>query len=316
MKVKLPFKSTSFEPEVVAQLEALRDAPLSHLQRSLHHPIDIYAIASHEVWDNLNDLLDLLKDVSEKQLYLPCHADNPWKKLLVRQLDHTLDALVQYFDSCRAIIKCCFVGDKVDRHTKSIRRFNDYIAFVAERICHTINKIKHEQRVLQVIYFHNPGVFIPGYFVEGIIDAGVAGPDPKLHKDSNSAFSLNRDLPIFVCAIYLASAALAHEIRQATKLAPVALGKRKGNQDNKITSVLKKISLLPLEFFPDEISKPVPLVRYRASSTSTKESAYLEFPASRHKPKMVRDGCRATTTWTIRSVARTLRVPYWQRAEK
>lgn len=316
MKVKLPFKNTSFEPEVVAQLEALRDAPLSHLQRCLHHPIDIYAIASHEVWDNLNDLLDLLNEVSEKQLYLPSHEEETWKKLLVRQLDHTLDALVQFLDSCRAIIKCCFTGDNADKYTKSIRRFNDAIAPLADRLCHTVNKIKHEQRVLQVIYFHNPGVFIPGYFVEGIIDAGVAGPDPKLHKDSNSAFSLNRDLPIFVCAIYLASAVLAHEIRQATKLAPAALGERKGNRDSKITSVLKKVSLLPLDFFPDEISMPVPLVRYRAGSASAEAMADLEFPASRHKPKMVQEGCRATTTWTIRSVARTFKMPYWQGAEK
>lgn len=312
MKIKLPYKSTGFEPEVVAQLEALREAPLSHMQRRLHHPIDIYAIASHEVWDNLNDLLDMVNDITNKQLYLPGHGKGAWKKLLVRQLDHTLDALVQFLDSCRAIIKCCFIGDGESKHAKSIRRFNDAVRPFADRLCHIVNKIKHEQRTLQVIYFHNPGLFIPGYFVEGVIDVGVAGPEPALHHDSSSAFSLNRDLAIYVCTIYLASAALAQEVRQVTKLAPAAIGEYTGKHSGMIASVLKKVSLLPLDFFPDEIGMPVPLVRYKRDTASSDAMAELEFPASRQKPRIVNMKYRVATTWVPRSVARIFKMPYLQ----
>jgi hypothetical protein len=315
VKVKLPYKSTGFEPDVVAYLDALREAPLSHIERRLHHPIDIYAIASHEVWDNLNDLLDLVNEISEKQLYLPGNKDTTWKKRLLRQLDHTLDALVQFLDSCRAIIKCCFVGDSSDKFTKSIRRFNDAIYPLADRLCHAINKIKHEQRTLQVIYLHNPGFFIPGYFVEGILEAGVAGPEPALHKGSNSAFSLNRDIPIYVCVIYLASAALAQIIRQPTKIAHAVLSDSMVRSE-KIASVLKKVSLLPLEFFPDEIKMPVPLVRFMEGTNLGEATAEIEFPASRYKPQQVHAQYQVATTWTVRSVARTLKMPYWHSAEE
>jgi hypothetical protein len=314
MRYRLPFKRTGFEPEVVAQLESLRDAPLNHADRGLHHPIDIYAIASHDVWNNLNDLLDEVREVSDKQLYLAGSGDGQWEKRLKRQLDHTLDALAQFIDSCRTIITICCGSNESPKPTHPVRRFNDSIRNVADRILNLVNKIKHEQRVLQLVYFHGPGIFIPGYFAEGIIDSGVAGPDPTLHKDASTAFSLHRDIPMFVCIVYLASAALGQEIRQATKLPPADIEGRSAEMHELISQTLKKTSLLPLMFFPDEIAMPVPLVRFKEAATAASRMAELEFPAAHHKANTVLTGCRVTTSWTVRSVARSLQLPYFKGA--
>lgn len=308
---RLPSKRTGYEPDVIAQLEALRDAPLNHSDRGLHHPIDIYAIASHEVWDNLNDLIDEVGKVSDKQLYLPGSGDRRWEKRLARQLDQTLDALAQFIDACQKIITCCYENNDA-RMPKAIARFKKAIHEVADRFLHLVNKIKHEQRVLQIIYFHGPGVFIPGYFVEGVVDTGVAGPDPSLHKDSNTAFSLNRDIPIFVCLLYLASAALANEVHQATKLPLADVSVRNRNTDDLIAHVLKKVSLLPLMFYPDELKMPIPLVRFKERPFSASSTAELEFPATRQKANTVPAGCRISTSWTVRSVARSFQLPYFR----
>lgn len=312
MRYRLPFKRTGFEPEVVAQLESLRDAQLKYSDRGLHHPIDIYAIASQDVWNNLNDLLDELREVSDKQLYLPGSGDGQWEKRLKRQLDHTLDALAQFIDSCRTIIAICYAGNASPKSIKPVRRFNDVIHHVADRILNLVNKIKHEQRVLQLVYFHGPGIFIPGYFAEGVVDSGVAGPDPSLHKDANTAFSLHRDIPMFVCIVYLASAALGHEIRQATKLPPADVGERPREMRDLITQTLKKTSLLPLMFFPDEIAMPIPLVRFKDKASAGSQMAELEFPAAHQKANTALTGCRVSTSWTVRSVAQSFQLPYFK----
>ena len=168
MEYRLPLKHSGYMPLAYALLAACMDESFSNHERKLHHPIDIYNISSREVWENLDDLLEEIDIIVEKQHYLPGSDAKNWKKNLIRQLDHTLDAIAQHVDSCRAIIKCCYPNEKNSKFSKPVRRFNSEVKPYFDHVCNIVNAVKHEQRSLQIIYFHNPGFFCTWFLCRGL----------------------------------------------------------------------------------------------------------------------------------------------------
>ena len=293
MRYRLPKGKTQYLPQAMAILEALREMPLSHFGRGRRHPIDIYATVLRDVLSNLDDLLDLVEVGRQEQPYLPGNQPNNWSKKLIRQLDHAADSTVQFFDACRAIILCCFDINDERRFKKVVRRFNTTVRPHTDRISTIVNLVKHNQRTLNLVYFHNPGVFVPGYFVEGVLEPEVVGPDPIVHAGANTAISLYREIPSLVCAIYFVSACMANEVSAATGVRPAEEFEVSEKLEEALLSVLKKSSLLPLEFFPDEIKMPLPFIRYYLKTGETRPVIELEMPSSRRKPRAP-ENCRVT----------------------
>lgn len=241
MHYQLPTKLSGYLPKAMAVLESLRGHSLNHFERGYRHPIDIYSTAIQDLLNNLNDLLDIVEIGQKEQPYLPENKPNDWEKKLIRQLDHTADSIVQYFDSCRAIIHCCFGQEQKTQFTKAVRRFNTSVKPHTDRITTIVNFIKHKQRTLNLVYFHNPGMFIPGYYVEGILEPEIAGPDPIIHPGSNTAISLYREIPAFVCALYFVPAVMANEICATTNVKPAKNFKPTAQLEELALSVLKKL---------------------------------------------------------------------------
>lgn len=311
MKFRLPLELSGYAPVAYAHLKDCMEVEFSNEKRKLHHPVDIYNISSSEAWENLNDLFELLSDISENQLYLPGSSRNEWRKTLVRQLDHMLDALAQHVDSCRAIIKCCYSQDKTKEITKAVRRFNSVIEPFFDHVSHIVNAIKHGQRNLRVVYYHTPHASVPGFFAEGFIERGVAGPDPEIHYKGKVALSLHRELPLYVCGMFAASSALSQELTEATAIRPTNQFLPPDNTLKVILSVLRQVSLLPLMYFPDELKKSVPFVRYQECEKGEPLKAELQYPCKRQKLMPLPDNCQVSTSWKVLTVARTLQMPYF-----
>lgn len=309
MRYKLPKGKTQYLPQAMAVLEALREEPLSHFERGRRHPIDIYATALRDVLSNLDDLLDLVDVGRQEQPYLPGNQPNDWSKKLIRQLDHAADSTVQFFDACRAIILCCFENNDKRMFNKVVRGFNTTVKPHTDRISTIVNLVKHNQGTLNLVYFHSPGVFVPGYFVEGVLEPEVIGPDPTVHPGANTAISLYREIPSFVCAIYFVSECMAKEVSAVTRVKPAEEYEVSEKLEEALLSVLKKSSLLPPEFFPDEIKMPVPFIRYFQKPGETSPVIELEMSSSRRKPRAP-ENCQVTAVWTVSSVGRTFKAPY------
>ena len=150
---------------------------------------------------------------------------------------------------------------------------------------------------------------IPGFYVEGVLGPEVVGPDPQVHPGSNTAISLYREIPAIVCASYFVSSVMANEVCTAARVKPSANFMPPVGLEDLIMSVMRKTSLLPLEFFPDEVGKPLPLIRYVKKSGSNKPQVEIEMPSARFKARTP-GHCQIDASWTISSVARTLKVPY------
>jgi hypothetical protein len=219
---------------------------------------------------------------------------------------------VQFLDSCRAIIACCYTEQDKDKITKATRRFNDAHKVLTDRFKHVVNKIKHEQRVLQIMYFHGPDFFYPGYFVEGVVNSTTAGPDPELHKKSHTAYSLNRDLRIFAVAIFLASSALVQELKTAFSGAVPTQPVGSGEFSNLILRVLKKLDTLPMLFHPDELEMPHAEIRVKTDQKTSEVGVTLEYPGTRTKPITLPGSAQIGLGWTVRRVANNLMPPYFK----
>lgn len=313
MKFRLPLEYTGYLPVSYAHLQDCIEVEFSNGDRRLHHPIDIYNISSIDVWENLNDLFERLSAISDNQLYISSNSTSDWKKTLVRQLDHTLDALAQHVDSCRAIIKCCYPLEEKRKFTKAVRRFNNVAGPFFDHVCNIVNAVKHGQRNLGIIYFHAPHLFVPGFFAEGYIEPGVAGPDPAIHRNGRVALSLHRELPLYVVGMFGVSSALSQELIEATGVRPENPLSPPENTLKLVQSVLKHASELPLMYFPDEQQKPVPHVRCQLHEDGKLQKAELQYPCNRQKLLPLPENYRVATSWRVQTVARTFQMPYFSK---
>lgn len=309
MYYKLPSKQSGYCPTAMAVLEALRGMSLSNFERGYRHPIDIFITSIRDFLRNLDDLLDFVEIGRKDQLYLAGNKPNEWEKGLIRQLDHTFDSTVQFVDACRSIILCCFETTQEKQSTKAVRRFNTTVRPYTDRVATIVNSIKHSQRTLNLLYFHDIGVFIPGFYVEGVLGPDIVGPDPKVHPGSNTAISLYREIPALVCTSYFVSSVMANEVCTTAHVKPSANFKPPVDLEDLIMSIMRKTSLLPLEFFTDEVSKPLPLIRYVEKSGINKPQVEIEMPSTRFKARTPKS-CRIDASWTTSSVAHTIKVPY------
>lgn len=296
-------------PRATLVLDNLGNRPLYHSIRGLRHPLGIFNFTFGEVIAKTTKLLDLLENAAQTLPYLD-QKRNGWDQELLDATDHFLDAIMQHLDGFKSIIGCFFEdcgsksAQKVLRSlSREIREYRDHVASI-------VNSIKHEQRRLSSIFFHNPGLFVVGYFVEGVLPNGAIGPDPKIHHGSNVAISYNRDLPFHFCNIYYTASVLAQHIHTICGVTPKE-NPSTSNSDEALEKVLKRVAVLPMIFFPDEIRKPVPLIRCNPKlGDDLRVEITLEMPSKRFKARSIPPGCQIRTTWHGDGVAQTFKVPY------
>lgn len=309
MRYELKSDSGRLTPKAVNALANLGQMQLHHQKHGLRPPLAIFNVSFGEVISKLAVLLDHLENANQRLPHLD-PKDNDWDKRLLDAQDHVLDAIMQHLDAYKSII-CCFFEDKGSKPAqKALRSLNKDIRSYRDHIATIVNLIKHKQRRLSTIFFHEPGTYCLGYFVEGVLGDGAIGPDPEVHKKSNVAISFNRDLPFHICNLYLCGAALATSIYQITGLKPNTTTVAAYPVDE-LASVLKRISALPMLFFPDEVRKPNPIVSYVPGKQASAFRVILEMPSNRFKPRAVPPGCHIRISWHGDGVSQRFRLPYY-----
>lgn len=308
MHYELRRTTGQLRPKAALVLDNLGEYPLYHSIRGLRHPLGIFNFTFREVVLKTTKLLDILDNITRTLPHLDSRKKG-WDQELLDATDHFLDSIMQHLDGFRSIV-CCFFEDTESKPaqkalrslSKGIREYRDHVAII-------VNSIKHEQRRLSPFFFHNPGVFVLGYFVEDILKNGAIGPDPKIHKGANVAISYNRDLPFHFCNLYFTASVLAQHVHSICGAMPID-NPSDTTSDEELERVLKRIALLPMTFFPDEVSKPMPLVRCRPDGLNENLQITLEMPAKRFRPRTIPQGCRAQVSWQGDGVSKIFKMPY------
>jgi hypothetical protein len=309
MHYELKSKDGLLKPKAVLTLENLGDMPLYNMERGLRHPLGIYNFTFNEVVTKFLTLIDLLEKAKEKLPHIN-REEEKWDEKILDATDHVLDAIMQHLDSFKSII-CCFYSDcnakeaqKVNRSLqREIREYRDHVAKI-------VNLIKHKQRRLSTILFHGPGIFDLGYYVEGVLPDGAVGPDPEVHAGSNVAISFNRDLPFHLCNIYYCSAALATHVHKICGATPSRTSEEPKTEDQ-LAELITRVAAMPMQFFPDEAEKPIPLVRLIPLRNANHFNATLEMPSKRLKARTIPEGCRVQVSFKGDGVSRSFKMPYF-----
>lgn len=280
-------------------------------QRGQRHPLGIFNLTFATVVHSFRLTLDELATAESEARYARPQNYN-WSDPLLNATDQLLDAIVQHLDSYSQIIATLFSDPHCAEAKRATSRVRRETKPYRDRVAKIVNAIKHNHRKLSVVHFHGPGLFFPGYFVEGVCAGGAIGPDPAIHPNSNTAISFNRDLPFHMVSLYFAASVLADAVHDIDD-APMQITETSLTRPDKdLADVIRRLSALPRTYFPDEARMSVPLVEYRQTPDSDEFKVVLEYPAHRAKARGVPAGCRIQVSWRGDGVSKTYKLPYWQ----
>ena len=295
-------------PRAPAVLKSLPDVPLFHISYGLRHPSELYVQTFGEAVSHLSQLTDDVVSVDARGSYLPRSGD-PWENRIENALARTLHAIYQHLEACKSLL-CCFFEDCEKKDARNIvRSFSRSIHAYRDHVAKMVNYLKHRHARLRIVYFHDVGLFLPGYYVEGVVEDGMVGPDPDIHEGSNVAISFYRDIPFDVVNLYHVSCAVAQAVYEIIKARPTSSQEHVDRVG--WSELVRKTSLLPLLFFPDEVMKPVPFVRFHKSQETGCVDVILELPATRAKASTVPGRCQIRTTCQVGEVTRAFKLPYF-----
>jgi hypothetical protein len=313
MRLEYSGDEENFVPKAILALRNLDEISLYHVERKCHHPLEIYSFTFNDVIDKTIILVEHLNELS---VILP-HIGNKnknWEKKLEYIADNWLDSIIQHIDSCKGVLACFFSVDEEKQKDKCIKSFSKQINEYRKEVSTIVNLIKHNQRFLRIVYFHWIGGFVPGFFVEGIVDDGVMGPEPLVHKNSNTAISFNRSVLVQFCNIFSISSILTQSIYKITKRNPLG-GEKFSYKNKELMQLLKLLSLSPVIFFPDEVFKPVPFIRCNVKPNNTVRILF-EMPSTKIKPTTVPKNSHVGLSFRIGEVSLAYKLPYFENSAR
>jgi hypothetical protein len=212
---------------------------------------------------------------------------------------------MEHFDDCNNVLLCLSPSrddPRLDAAAKTFKReTKDYRSHIGK----IVNALKHSQRNLGTTLFHTAHTVDLGYFVEGPDASGHIGPDPEIHREGKTAFSFARDLRFNACGLYFLGNALMAALASFRKISPSPVSPKEGNEPDQVFDTLRRISLLPLRFFPDEMTKPIPMVR--GTGSFDRPEIVLEYPST---VRITLAPGNQRVSFGGDGVAQTFRIPY------
>jgi phage-related protein len=304
LKYTLPNKNTGYAPEVFALLNALPDEKLFYEEHDLMHPFDVFSSVFEEVIDSG---VRLTHDVLEAQRLSEIGEDIKHLDSQIRNgIFNFLFSSCNFLDGCQSIIKSLSSDSKKTSKAnrefiKNIKSYNDYLRKL-------VNFIKHRHRVIRTVYGKWDTNIIVGYFVEGVVKKGSIGPDPEIHKNSNCAISLNRDIPYHLINLYSVSASLKVVIENVC-----GMTKQKydiyDTKEEKLSDYINLVSTIPRKFFPDEMKMDWPEIKRKNGEGSVFE---LAIPSKRKPDNIKPHIINISLTSKVRSRSKSLVLPYFR----
>lgn len=272
MKYSLPSKKTGYKPELYSFLCGLDDEKLFYDDHSLMHPADIFTTVFDEVIESGVRLIDDLNNLQKSK----ANDNNEEGQAIKSSILNFIFSLSNFIDASKSIIKCLFKsGDK--ELAKASRKFvsncKDYINHVSKMI----NYVKHRHRNIGLIKCSWDDQVLIGYYINGIVEKGMTGPEPDIHGSPNVAISINRDISYHIINVYFLSASLSSTLSKYVKSTE---NEQKTDNQDKLLGLLTKIAKLPKNLLPDEFSKPAPEIKMKANKPEVLE---LEYPSKKFK---------------------------------
>lgn len=305
--MKLKFESPSgYLPRASGLLQSLPSASAFHERLSLRPPGGQYSVSLHRVVEAFHAVLDRVEPTVFTAFEAPGSARAA--RSLNNAVTDLLYALFEHVETCHTILKCLFGSDKLYGSNPQVKLFKRSVHAYRDLIAVPVNRMKHNQRCISSCTFDWPGGVVPGYYVEGVDDKGVIGPDPQVHPD-NTAFSLTRDLPLHFVNIHIVSHHLSEAVKAITGSTPAALTALPEKSSSTWLSLGTRLAKLPRVTFPDEILKPFPLVALRQPPDRTTPILTIEYPSS-VVVSSVPKGARVTSATMGDGVSRSFRFPY------
>ena len=277
-------------PSVYNCLQSLPDSALHHSEHGLRHPIGIYSLSFGRVVQAFKGVLDENEKIYQAQI-----DDNGRCNFetiaLLRAQQELLDALMAHIDDCYQILKALYPvsrnGAKKPAHFAhawlsqanhpTVERFKDQITPYRETFASIDNKMKHEHGRLRSIVMCHPALLnvpllrIAGYFVEGVDDQQVLGPDQKIH-EGKYAISFHHDLRHHFVHLSIVGHLLAQalvdviQIEYLPSFKPQQYVSVSPPEIDELKNIAKRIAGLPFLFYMNEVTKPVPSVDLRVSN--------------------------------------------------
>lgn len=271
MKYELPNDAAGYLPEVFSLLKALDDDHLHGHEHQLSHPAEIFLLTFSDVIGCINRLTRSVNDLARAT-----QATGGTKNDQLGEIRHQVFDLLFYsgnfVEGCLSIVKSLFPRDD-KRGSRAIREFRSNVDAYISHASQLINKVKHQHRRPRVFTFRFEDKIIVGYYLEGLVGAGVLGPDPELHKSYkglHTGFSLNRAIPYHLVNLYYVSACLSTIVRAHGKS---GVSNGKPPSDEWLRDALKEAASIPCLLLPDEIEKPLPTITLKEN-----ERIVLELP--------------------------------------
>lgn len=262
VKYEFPNKAGYF-PEVFLLLKDLDKQQVYSHDGQLSHPADIFLLTFTDAIDCITRLAKSVNDATEC-VSSGKSIDSQSLTKIRNQIFDLLFYTANFVEGCQSIIRSIFPpGDK--QLAKVARDFKGNVEDYTSHALQLINKVKHQHRRPRTFSFNFDNRIILGYYLEGLVDEGVLGPDPELHKPYKgvkTGFSLNRIIPYHLCSIYYVSACLGAIVKKHGKL-----GDPSENyvNDDYVHNAFLEVEKIPCLLFPDEFEKPLPTVTRRSN---------------------------------------------------
>jgi hypothetical protein len=271
MKFEVPKKAAGYMPEVFLLLNSLNDDFVFSDEHQLSHPVDIFSLTFGDAMDCIYVLAKSVNDETENVMYGGKTSDERLSEIR-RQIFDLLFYTSNFVEGCQSIIKSIFPnGDK--RLSKAARDFRGNVKEYTFHASQLINKVKHQHRRPRTFTFAYENKIIIGYYLDGLVDKGVLGPDPELHrpyKGFRTGFSLNRVIPYHLCNLYYVSACLASVVKGYVKVDGLL---DTNYEDKRFRETFAEVAKIPCMLLPDEMEMPIPVVKCKS------DGGYrLEFP--------------------------------------
>lgn len=299
MKIKYKGAIEQYCPKALKGLRSIGNNIVNRNNR--RPPIEIYSSSFSRYLQKTKALIEEIRIFSS--------ADTKNEMLSNRLLSMTegwLYSIVEHMDSCVDALYGVYFDD-IDNQcaTKQVRKFKADIKGYRSEWAKIVNFIKHNQGVTRIVYFHWRDGFVAGFFIEGVVETGVIGPEPTIHDDSNSAFSYNRMLAKSLCDILFVSNIMDGYLYNLHK----GIYDRKGFGGSDLHEVYRKISVIPMQYFPDERAKPIPY--FHAKYSDKDVDILVEMPKKGVRIQFPPPGCKLATVFSVGEVSRTYKLPYF-----
>jgi hypothetical protein len=287
-------------------------SPLYNLTYGLRHPLAIYNIACSTVIDNFNKTVNTVLRVIYERPFLVVTSqkgDRSLMKTLLTEQKDLLYSLMEYLDDCDNILGCFFPSKEMRNNDVHVRLYRKATKEYREHIGKVVNYLKHNQgRLLDITFYDNKHA-LPGYYIVGATDEDTVGPPSIIHPN-NTAFSFARDLRYNLFNFYAVAVHLGDTIGKilGEEYRPDSFEKKAF--DEKALNVAYHISNLPMMFYPDEVSKPIPNVIVTKGHPSSDRVITLIYPDEKIRANSVRKRMRVIVSHKGDGITRSFQVPY------